>query len=187
MKRLLTLKNGQDIVFRPVGVDRSSPNAQQDYKYCYDLAKRTVMEDIIKVAGEWPEQQQQEFFSSDFYQDDTYILECGGKRIGCFGIHEDDESITLCKSYIEPAFQGCGIWTKHLNMALEIANNKRKPLQMAVLKSNTDMHDTALRYKFIETEGFVMHEDASWVRMHILTHKDTLQYQSQVDIFLSPE
>lgn len=189
MEKLLTLKGnkgGSDVFYRSVGTNKENPNAKQDYEYCYDLAKRTVMEDILGAAGEWPEEQQHEFFSSDFYQDDTYILECDGKRIGCFGIYENDTTVTLGKCYIEPDYQSSGIGSAQLKLALQLAHEKQKPLQAAVLKSNEDMYETALKYDFVETEGFIMHGEASWVQMHILTHKDTLPYMPQADnMFLS--
>lgn len=182
MEKLFTLTDGTDIFFRPVGIDKNVSVAQDDYSYCYDLAQRTVMDDVIALAGEWPEQQQKEFFSSDFFQDDTYILIAGDKRIGCFGIHETDDSVLLCKSYIEPEYQGMGIWKKSLDIALDMANDVQKPLSMAVLISNKDMLETAHKYGFVETEGLIMHEESSWVRMHIMAHKSTLRYDSKADL-----
>ena len=42
-------------------------------------------------------------------------------------------------------------------------------------------------FRSVETEGFVMYEEDDWVRMHIMTHCDTLQYMPQPDIFVAPE
>ena len=187
MDKLLTLTDGSDVLFRSVGTDRDSETAQADYAYCYDIAKRTVMDDVVALAGEWPEAQQHEFFSSDFFEDVVYILFAHDQRIGCASIHEDANAVFLQKVYIEPDYQEMGIWTQCLDLGLDIAHECKKPLKMAVLKSNTDMVETSEKYGFFETESFIMHEEAAWVRMHIMTHRDTLQYMPQPDIFVAPE
>lgn len=181
MHNFMTLKDGRNIFFRAVGTDKSSGLAREDYQYCYDLAKRTVMDDVTALAGFWPEAQQQEFFSLDFYEDDTYILFEGNRRIGCFSIHESDKTIDLKKAYIEPVNQGVGLWSKMLEMGLAMAHEKKKPLEMAVLISNKDMLATAQKYGFLKTDDFT-HKKASWVQMTILSHKDTLHFAVQKDI-----
>ncbi|PCJ97259.1 MAG: hypothetical protein COA45_09975 [Zetaproteobacteria bacterium] len=187
MEKLMTLNNGEDVFFRSVGTDKENSIAKEDYDYCYGLAKRTVMQDVVSLAGEWPEEQQHEFFSSDFYENDNYIVFINNKRAGCFSIHDDGQAIILKKGYIEPNYQGMGIWAVRLDIALDMAHESKKPLKAAILKSNVDMFEMSQRYGFVETEGFLMHGDASWVQMHIVTHQDTLQYSQQPDMFISPE
>lgn len=155
---------------------RYRPASQKgDLEYAYDLFKRLTKDMVIEHRGEWPEPHQSDFFADAFKNSDMWMLvDCGtdvstyGKTIGCFCIDVRDDKVYLQRMYWEPEYQGQGIGTDVIQLALAKAHELQKPLELGVLQTNQKAHDFYLR------NGFVQTGVNDWE--YEMRHQDTFQY-----------
>ncbi len=147
-------------------------NPEQDLPYAYGLFKRLTESFVESLAGKWPEQEQYDFFRKGFSNPNVQIITQNKKPIGCFGIIEEFNRVSVQRMYVEAAWQGTGLGRWIIGQALEKARDAKKPLEAEVLTTNNPA------IGFYNHIGFRVVGDYNygWVKQHAIRHKDTELY-----------
>jgi ribosomal protein S18 acetylase RimI-like enzyme len=116
----------ENISFRPVKTE--------DYDFLYKLHVAT-MKDYVKETWGWDEKSQQDMFKKKFNPQEIEIITFKKKDIGMIVI-EDKEDVFLRSIEIVPEYQKKGIGTYIMQVIINNAARKSKPVLLYVLKVN---------------------------------------------------
>lgn len=144
----------------------------KDLAYAYDVFKRTISPYVIALAGYYPEQQRYDFFKKGFEDPDMQMIVHNGKDIGCFCISDTPSAIVLQRMYFEPSYQRQGIGQRIMGLALQMAHDSKKTLELEVLENNTPAISAYTKNGFTAYQLVVN----DWNRKLLMRHKDTVQY-----------
>jgi ribosomal protein S18 acetylase RimI-like enzyme len=120
------------------------PVTINDLQFGYELWKLTQKEFLIKIKGEWIDEQEIEFYMDETKTniENNYLLNYNGITIGWLEYEIFKDYIFINQLHILPEHQGKGIGTKILNEIIKYGKKFKKNIYLEVLQNN----DKGLEY-----------------------------------------
>jgi ribosomal protein S18 acetylase RimI-like enzyme len=134
-----------------VGNYTLSAATEEDFDFVYQLKKIAYREYVEQTWG-WDDQFQTKFHKDNFSVGNTKIIRAGDQPIGSVDVKEEDASIFISGLYLLPGHQSQGIGTKIMQDLIKDAEEKKKRLELEVLRVNTRAQ------KLYQRLGFKMEE-----------------------------
>lgn len=106
---------------------------EKDFDITHTI-KLDAMKDYITQTWGWDEELQNKFHREEFYTDNIFMVEVGGRPIGTIGINEIENEIVINRIYLLKEFQSQGIGSSLLKKIIN--ENKDRVIRLAVLKVN---------------------------------------------------
>jgi GNAT superfamily N-acetyltransferase len=111
------------------------PAASADYEFARETYYATMRWIIERLFG-WNQAEQDASFASQFRLEDARLIMADGQRVGWIQAQQSESAVTLHQFYVVPALQRRGIGTHILEMVIQEARGRGKPLEVAVVKIN---------------------------------------------------
>ncbi|KXI23773.1 acetyltransferase [Photobacterium sanguinicancri] len=111
------------------------PAVEDDYEFLFDLKKQSEFEPIKAVFG-WDESIQRKIHAEEWLEERPLIIESNGKAIGSYLVQHQGDKLYFCRFFILPSYQGFGIGSQILDMAIRQAQQQQLPLTLSYLQSN---------------------------------------------------
>jgi ribosomal protein S18 acetylase RimI-like enzyme len=129
----------------------------EDLPFGYDLWKLTQKEFLEKIAGEWNDE-----FNIEYYKDDcnsnienNYLIKYDGNNIGWFEYELIKKFIYINQLHILPEYQGKGVGSNILNEIINYGRKKNNDIYLDVLKYNYKA------LEFYKKWGFKLYDESS--------------------------
>ncbi|GEO10112.1 GNAT family N-acetyltransferase [Segetibacter aerophilus] len=139
-----------------------SAATNDDFDFVYRL-KRIAYREYVEQTWGWDDQFQTKFHKNSFAEGNTKIIRAGDQPIGSVDVKEGDASIFISGLYLLPDYQSQGIGTKIMRDLIKEAEEKKKRLELEVLKVNIRAQKLYLRLGFKmeerDKEKYFMYKD----------------------------
>lgn len=113
-----------------------SPATRHDYRFCYRLTKRNMLELFTRHWGGW----EQGRFRNDLDLDGTRIVRHGSRRIAYFTVRECPTSFYVDNMQVSGRYRGKGLGTFLMGSIEELAAQEEKErVRLTVFKDNRAM------------------------------------------------
>jgi ribosomal protein S18 acetylase RimI-like enzyme len=100
-------------------------------------AHHAAVRDIVeRQFGPWNEEQQNDFFVTDWNVDTAEIILADGINVGYCIVEDRPSDIHLRELVLDPAHQGCGIGTHFIRQLQDSATQQAKPIRLGTLHEN---------------------------------------------------
>lgn len=117
------------------------PASSSDYDYAKGIHHTAYKEMVLEQFGKWEEPVQDRYFEKSWNSAPYDIIMFEGKPCGYCCIEENDAALQLKEFAVDISKQGKGIGTLFLKNLKVIGENKRKRVQLNVMKTNTKAKD----------------------------------------------
>jgi ribosomal protein S18 acetylase RimI-like enzyme len=114
------------------------PAKDSDYEYVRNVHHTSYKDMVIKQFGKWEEHVQDRFFHNSWNTLSFEIINFEGEACGFCSIEENKSTLQLREFAIDISKQGLGIGSKLLTKLKEMGVEKRKKVQLNVMKTNKD-------------------------------------------------
>jgi ribosomal protein S18 acetylase RimI-like enzyme len=119
-----------------LGVCTLSAATDSDFEFLYDLKKRAYKEYVEQTWG-WDDAFQLKFHKDNFSTGNTKIIKAGDTPIGSVDVKEAKTNIFISGLCLLPDYQSKGIGSKIIKDLIMAAEEKKKRLELEVLKVNS--------------------------------------------------
>ena len=107
-----------------------------DFELIYQILRVSLGPYVEQTWGSWDEDAQRKRFEQVTHVEDHQILELNGETAGCLCLKESPDELRLARLFILPQFQNRGFGTKIMTGILELAERKKLPIRLRVLRVN---------------------------------------------------
>ncbi|MDA0119184.1 GNAT family N-acetyltransferase [Vibrio sp. T11.5] len=111
------------------------PATPGDFDFLFSL-KKNAEYDAIKAVFGWNEQVQQRIHLEEWQEDQPSIVTVNGQPIGSFLLQDKGEHFYFCRFFLLTQYHGKGMGSKILQYCIELADAKRKSIQLCYLQGN---------------------------------------------------
>ena len=107
-----------------------------DRDWLWATKTRCLRAYIEQTYGPWDEEIQRARFDTTFIPEEIHIVSLDGRDAGYIAARQDSDVIHLFNLMIAPEFQNRGLGTAVLQNLLALAQERRKPVRLQVMKVN---------------------------------------------------
>ncbi len=107
--------------------------SKDDYRFCYNLAKKNMYDLVIKNLGKW----NHKAYLKSFNETENYLVFEKSRRVAFFRIKKEDKNLSLEDIQVSSKLQGKGIGLELMKIIEKIADQKRiNTITLTVFKEN---------------------------------------------------
>jgi ribosomal protein S18 acetylase RimI-like enzyme len=133
-----------------------------DREWLWETKTRCLRIYIEQTYGSWDDTQRARF-DATFIPEEVHIVSVDGRDAGFIAARQDPEVIQLFNLMIAPEFQNRGLGTAVLRNLLTLAQKRRMPVRLQVLKVNPARHlYERMGFTFIPEEEIPTHFRMIW-------------------------
>jgi ribosomal protein S18 acetylase RimI-like enzyme len=110
---------------------------ERDYAWLWALKRQTMRAYVEEMWGDWDEELQENFFRKNFSPETMRAIVIEGRDAGLLHVEYHADEIFLANIQIAPEFQNHGVGAAVVRGIVADAQQRRLPVRLQVLKSNS--------------------------------------------------
>ncbi|HEY5730848.1 MAG TPA: GNAT family N-acetyltransferase [Anaerolineales bacterium] len=123
------------ITIKPIPPIDIRQATDEDFDFLYAMHIATMKDYVDQIWG-WDDAFQESLFRERYIPNQNQVITFEGKDIGMIFLEERTDDVLLRAIEILPTHQGQGIGTRIIQVIIDDAASKQKPVSLSVLKGN---------------------------------------------------